>query len=990
MIKTLIRGVIPFALLLCIVLWRPGLLRAQQSMLFNRFQYHKLSWKVLPTAAFRLYYPAGCDSLASFASVQLPDIMAEVKKSMGTGVRELPNLILYPSPVRQYETNVGLYETGVLPFPVVSLKGSRALVSFSGSYEQFRLQLAEAWTRLCWEEQFRNDAEEQLTNRKQTVPAWFRRGSIRYFAAGWSLADEDALCRRLSADTAMGWEQLAEQEPVLAGQGLCYFLAQRYGEDVPKQALFQLRQGKTLNRALRLVCKRTADTLTGQCLRYFRERSGTCAPQSGSLASRLERQYQGKIFRMSESPDKRSLCFVIAQKNRRVVYVTTRTGLADTTRKAAAALRYVLPPWSEAQPYDCYPLLSWADDGQSVFVVLPDKGNIQLLQLDTKGQQRDRYTLYGVDGVGSFSVQDRGRFLLSAYRRGSSAIVIYDTRRLRYLPLTSGNADHTEARLLPGNVLAYRSGYPADSLYYKDTLARPYGIYYKQMTEPKATAGRADVPWLLDSAFIRWEQPAAAGSRQVSVLNSAAGKWQRDTLAWQQPVVTPVLYRSPWLSEYLKREKTKDSVDAFLQGLKDHEEVSVLKNILTPGDNREAALLQQDSIRRALAYTAKKVRPYVLQLHSAYFSAQINNDYYINRYQPFRAYLGTFNFPSVGAMANGGFSDLFEHHHFNIGYRLPAGSEGSDFFVRYANTARKLDWHLLFFRKVESLQPDPERDWKDNKGNPYPQAAKVKTHYYELGFHYPLQYDWSLDFTTAARRDRTIFLANDRYSLQYEALQSWWSMNSLVLRVNKLEPVIPFLFKGWEGKLMLDGMASTGKNATLLYGTRIQLARHQPLPKQISLVVQAQGGYSGGQSHILYNFGGLDNNVVPRVDTAVRFAQDAPYAFQSLITPLRGYEQNSTYGSSFVLLNADLYFPLFRSLIPLRTGFSSVNNLQLGLFTDIAATRTAPGQPSVKSPLYAYGFSARTMLAGYPLRFDMAWPGTFDKKPVWYLSLSLR
>ncbi|XHR94238.1 hypothetical protein ACFJIV_28790 [Mucilaginibacter sp. UC70_90] len=188
---------------------------------------------------------------------------------------------------------------------------------------------------------------------------------------------------------------------------------------------------------------------------------------------------------------------------------------------------------------------------------------------------------------------------------------------------------------------------------------------------------------------------------------------------------------------------------------------------------------------------------------------------------------------------------------------------------------------------------------------------------------------------------------------------------------------------------MLDGMASTGKASTVLYGTQLRLAWHQPLVKDINVVIQAQGGYSGGDSRILYNFGGVDNNLVTRIDTTVKFSQKAPYAFQSLITPFRGYAQNSIYGSRFGLLNVDVYFPLFRSLVPLHTGFSALNNLQLGLFTDIAATSGTTGLPPVKSTLNSYGCSARTLLAGYPLRLDVAWPGDFGKKPVWYLSLKL-
>jgi hypothetical protein len=134
----------------------------------------------------------------------------------------------------------------------------------------------------------------------------------------------------------------------------------------------------------------------------------------------------------------------------------------------------------------------------------------------------------------------------------------------------------------------------------------------------------------------------------------------------------------------------------------------------------------------------------------------------------------------------------------------------------------------------------------------------------------------------------------------------------------------------------------------------------------------------------------MDNNIVTRVDTSVHFGQDAPFAFQTLVTPFRGYEQNSIYGSHYGLLNLDLYFPLFRGLIPLRTSFSSLKNLQVGLFTDIARTGGATGLPTASSQLSSFGFSVRTMLAGYPLRFDMAWPGDFNKTPVWYLSLSLK
>lgn len=967
---------------------------AQVVRAFNRFQYHRYSQSVLHTEAFHIFFPKGYDSLASFASVQLPDIMAEVKKDMGTDIKSTPNLVIYPAPDQLYESNIGLYETQVQTFPTINLKGTRVVVAFDGSWEHFRLQLKEAWVRLCWEEQFKNDAAEQLTNRKQLVPSWFKKGCTRYFTSGWGIYDEyelEAVFKREPAD----WEALVNKTEILSGQAFCYFLSTQYREDAARQILFQLRQGKSLGRAARLITKRTLDTLKAQCFYFYKQRyinfSNGEIFKADTLTAYLEKKYNEQLFALDYNEDSSTVFFVTAKNNRRDIYLADIKALQDPGQKIKPFTRYNMPPWLDDFSKDPYPVMHWKRQHHGIDLVLPVKGKMLLQQYSLKGALTHTYVLYGIDGVHGVKEWNR-EFLLSAYRKGRSDIITYDPQRLRYKAWTGDQADHTELALSEKDgMIFYRSGYPADSLYHTDSLAKDYGIYSQSIQgDAGAKVKTKDREVVRDSAYATVHDPQCNPSGELLINGTYGGKVsieRVDPASWERYQRNAV--PTPWLQEYLAAQKKKDSVNSLLLQLKS-QDVSVLKNILSPGDNKARSQMHEDSIRKAMAYTGKKVRPYVLQLFSAYFSAKINNDYYINRYQPFAAYLGTFKFPEVGAMAQGGFSDLFDNHHVNIGYRLPAGAEGSDFFVRYENTARTLDWHVLFFRKVESLQPDPQRDWKDNQGNPYPQAAKVKTHYYELGFHYPLHYDWSLDFTTAARRDRTIFLATDRYSLNYEALQTWWSISTLSLAVHKLRPTIPFLYKGWEAKAMLDVMASTGKASTVVYGTQIKLAYHQPLIKDITVVAQIQAGYSGGDSKILYNFGGLDNNVVPRVDTSVRFGQDAGYAFQTLVTPFRGYEQNSIYGSRYGLLNLDVYFPLFRSLIPLKTSFSAVNNVQLGLFTDVAMAGQQSVPVGMKSTLSAYGFSARTMLAGYPIRFDLAWPGSFDKKPVWYLSLTIK
>jgi outer membrane protein assembly factor BamA len=206
---------------------------------------------------------------------------------------------------------------------------------------------------------------------------------------------------------------------------------------------------------------------------------------------------------------------------------------------------------------------------------------------------------------------------------------------------------------------------------------------------------------------------------------------------------------------------------------------------------------------------------------------------------------------------------------------------------------------------------------------------------------------------------------------------------------NKLRPTIPLLHRGYSAKLLVDGFKAFTQNGDALYGVTGKVQYHQPIYRYITLVAQLQAGHSGGASHLLYNVAGVDNNVNVKVDSTVHFSQTAPYAFQTLITPFRGHRQNTLFGNQYAVWNTDVYFPLFQTLIPIETPLSVVNSLQLGLFSDIATAKETWQKPQVKNGLFwSYGMSARSKLAGYPIRVDVAWPGTFSKNPLWYFSLS--
>lgn len=945
---------------------------------------------------------------------------------MATGLLKAPNIIIYPSPDQRYESNTGLYEQDLHALPTFIAKGNRIVLNYNGDYNRLKDQLSEGIARAIWEAQVKESLSDQAKGAaiKQDIPFWFKEGAIRYFAHKWPLQAEDALRRSFEQNHFQNWEQVITYQPRLSGQAFCYYLAESNYPFAPTQLWQQLKK-KNLYRSARLVTKKSLDSLYIYCFRYYEQRFAG-QPDTISKDSTAIPKKKGIIQNLHISPNQEYIAYTSSYHNRRTVYIyNTKTA---TTKKAAS---YALPPWLSDQSTDPYPILQWQDD-RTLDVLMPHKGKIAIKWYRTSGSYQGKELLRGLDGASSFSITGSNRYLLNAYRKAQSDIVTYDADHMQYLPHTSDSyEDAAPAQDIRQSERIWFTSLRPDTIKAtngKDSMIYKQGIY--------TVTDKAIDPFLLadSNAYSRWEKPLSLPGNRLLVTNTNTGTeryilventsqptayttlghyrpvqylpatdqvatWQtskKEIQLTKQPLNQWIANNrstdstSPWLQDYRKRRAAEAKIDSILKATQD-EEPSFLEQVLLPKNAKELARRREDSIINSLAYHPKKVKPYVLQLHSTYFSARVNNDYFINRYQPYKAYQGQFKFPEISGMVQGGFTDLLENHHLNLAFRLPVSSEGSDFFVKYENTARKWDWSFTYFRKVEQLKPDAKRDWKDANGRQYPNLAKVKTHYYEVAAKYPLSYYLSVGITEAIRQDRTIFLATEKYSLTFEDIKSAWSITTLSVNWNKLQPTIPLLYRGFKARAAVDVFKGFSLGDETVAGNTIQLQYQQPLYRYITLAAQASAGYSAGQGRILYNLGQVDNTITPRTDSNVHFAQDAPYAFQTLATPFRGYLQNTLYGDRYLLLNADVYFPIFQTLVPIETPLQAVNLLQLGLFTDAATAKEGWKEAAVqKGWLWSYGMSARTMLAGYPIRFDIAWPGTFNKKPVWYLSLSLK
>ena len=140
--------------------------------------------------------------------------------------------------------------------------------------------------------------------------------------------------------------------------------------------------------------------------------------------------------------------------------------------------------------------------------------------------------------------------------------------------------------------------------------------------------------------------------------------------------------------------------------------------------------------------------------------------------------------------------------------------------------------------------------------------------------------------------------------------------------------------------------------------------------------------------------GSVDGWLKPVFNNDIEIATDQNYAYQTLATNMRGFNQNIRNGNSFAVINSELRIPLFKYLTnkPMKSDF--LRNFQIVPFSDIGTawtgvnpytednsfnTGTIDNGPITvrlihqREPIVAgYGIGLRSRLFGYFVRVDWA------------------
>ncbi len=350
-------------------------------------------------------------------------------------------------------------------------------------------------------------------------------------------------------------------------------------------------------------------------------------------------------------------------------------------------------------------------------------------------------------------------------------------------------------------------------------------------------------------------------------------------------------------------------------------------------------------------------------------------------------------------------NDMLENFRFNGGMMVALSDfKSGDVFGEIQYLPHRVDFSARFDRKVIYWQSqNPEI----SSGNPS-ENQKYAFQKVEVGASYPISVRTRVSIKPFV--GSTSFV--DRGSSVPGTSIGFYPSQFQVYAGGRVEAVYDNsittglnIIEGTRGKISAVNYQAVGdskKNFSQIY---VDLRHYQKIYKEIVFALRGYTGTFLGNAPKNYLLGGLDNWVFnstnytgsqnPLVNAYNTYNQNLLFA--EFATGLRGFDYASQYGNSVAMANAELRLPLIRALSsgPITSNF--FRNLQFTGFYDIGSswtgavplgssntgrTREVIAPPGFKAQikeylnpwLYSYGFGFRSMIFGYYIKADLAWP----------------
>jgi hypothetical protein len=359
----------------------------------------------------------------------------------------------------------------------------------------------------------------------------------------------------------------------------------------------------------------------------------------------------------------------------------------------------------------------------------------------------------------------------------------------------------------------------------------------------------------------------------------------------------------------------------------------------------------------------------------------------------------------LGVSIEAQMNDMLESYRFYGGIMTSIDLRNGDAYAEFQYLPTLIDFNVRFDRKGLRWEAEPL-----DRGQP--NLYHYSLNRFEIGAALPITDRVRFTVKPFAALTRTVELGEGDYPAQPPTIDPltdyYGGVKSELIYDNSVSSGLN-LIEGTRGKFMFQHYQGLNDQSKSFSQVALDVRHYQKIYREIVFAVRGFAGTFFGQSPKLYLLGGMDNWILNKariggqtsdgIENPLGYSLANPdLLFTEFATSLRGFEYATLFGNSVLLANAEFRVPLIRALSNGPVSSNFLRNMQFIAFYDIGTSWS--GKPPFTSEnsvsyekiggypnafeieiknylnpwLYSYGVGIRTVILGYYMKADLAWP----------------
>jgi len=1010
----------------------------------NRVQHQSFNWQYMRADQYDVYfYPTG-KALAQYTFYKIPDYIAEIEQLLNYTSRKKIQFIVYNTQADFRESNFAydnddFYNQG----GVTNIYGTKVYLYFDGNREHFDKMIRGGIMNIYahWLVEGATMSSNISTSYLIDVPNWFYSGLSSYFGQHWS-SDVDAHVKDGILSKSYGdFEELSPVEATYAGHSFWKYIVDTYGERTIPKILYSARSTKSIERGFYFGTgtpyrELLVNWFKHYYIQFYPDKSKTLQDDNELLQHpKKKRDYN----QLCVSPDGEMYAYVTNDAGQ------FRVWIQQGDKKRCIMKRYQK---TEDNPDLSYPLICWHPQGEILGLTLEDKGHCYYYPYNLERKKWEKRFLVDVEKITSWCYSNDGKLMLfSGFQNGQSDIFIYSFLSRSFENITKDFYDDYDPIFLNNKQIVFASNRSRDTISLKEDFqdATPQSQYdlflYEYGKKDPALLRVTNTPYANEYGLQRigkqellyLNDSYSTANRSIAVFDSTIGRIDtaihyiyyakthpltdgaysifeqcydpnsntvtdiilKDNIKHlfnspldlsQNPELNPSVFHNKIQRELIKQTDSEANVDSIKRGEKSGVVRHGFSLVYAKDKSSENAVDDEDTTstgNKKPRFHIPVASGYRVQYSINQLVTQADFSFLNTSYQQFEGgtnpiYLNT----GFNALFMVGINDLFEDHRITGGFRLALDLESNEFMFSYEDLSRRLDRQIVLYRQSLS---------SSEGSTVYRQTAN--SIFYIL--KYPFNKTNSLRLSLKGRYETNIVRALSDNTLTAPNAKHLWAGVKLEYVFDSSKELYTNLWKGTKMKLFAEYEQRAERETKNLFVVGLDVRHSFKLYKSMTFAVRAAASTNIGSARLVYYMGGVDNWIAAKFNSDIWVDQSKDYAYQTLATNMRGFQQNIRNGTSFALASAELRVPFVQLIAGHKVSFNFLNTLQLNLFGDIGTAWTGLTPYSYDNCLYTryiysgpitvmvkrqtdpfvggFGAGLRCSIFGYFLRFDYAW-----------------